>query len=138
MQAGSDKKIMIVDDDPYVRVVVREIFEPEGFEVISAESGYQCLDILADCDFRGVILMDIMMPGMDGWDTIREIIKRGYAKGSVIAMLTAVEEPGELEDWRHITEYVIDYITKPFESDEILKNVSDLMDLVPEYQYVRT
>lgn len=134
MKKGSEKKIMIVDDDPYVRVVVREIFEPEGFEVVSADSGPHCLEILSGSDFRGVILMDIMMPEMDGWDTIREIIRRGYAKGSVIAMLTAVEEPGELEDWRNITEYVIDYITKPFESDEILKNVSDLMDLVPEYQ----
>lgn len=132
MRTGSEKKIMVVDDDPYIRVVVRELFEPEGFEVISAESGRECLEILGGRDFRGVILMDIMMPDMDGWDTIREIIRLGYAKGSVIAMLTAVEEPGELEDWRNITEYVIDYITKPFEGEEILKNVSDLMDLVPE------
>jgi len=61
--------------------------------------------------------MDIMMPDMDGWATVREISRRGFQDGNIISMLTAKHEPDSaLEE---LAEYVIYYIRKPFEPAEL-------------------
>jgi CheY-like chemotaxis protein len=116
------RKVMIVDDDPYVQLTVREILGDAGFEVVSASSGRECLEGL-EKGFKGVILMDIMMPEMDGWDTIRAIIDRGYIEENVIAisMLTAKDVPDQKMEG--LQEYVIEYITKPFEPDKLVASV---------------
>ena len=110
------KRILVVDDDKYVRVTVREIFKAEGIEVLTADSGQACLEKLEQ-GFNGVILMDIMMPGMDGWDTIREIVNQGHSGKSVILMLTAIPAPDSKMEG--LQEHVLGYITKPFEREEI-------------------
>ena len=71
-----DKQIMVVDDDPDVLITIRQIFENEGYEVFTVDSGLDCIKEL-ERGFRGIILMDIMMPFMDGLDTIIEIMKMG-------------------------------------------------------------
>ncbi len=118
------KKVMIVDDDPYILITIREIFEPEGFEVVTASGGRECLEELKK-GFKGVILMDIMMPQMDGWDAIREIVARGYTEGNIIAiaMLTAKDVPDQKMEG--LQEYVIDYITKPFDPKELVATVEE-------------
>ena len=74
-----DKKIMIVDDDPDILISIRKIFEREGYEVFTVDSGMDCIKEL-ERGFKGIVLMDIMMPFMDGWDTIQEITNRGLSK----------------------------------------------------------
>jgi DNA-binding response OmpR family regulator len=120
--ANKKKKLLVVDDDPYIVLAVKELFEPEGFTVHTASSGQECLDELAK-GFKGVILMDIMMPKMDGWDTIRKIVLNGYNKGNIISMFTAKDKIDKNVD--DLKEFVIDYITKPFESDDLIKTVKD-------------
>jgi CheY-like chemotaxis protein len=116
---------MVVDDDTFILEVMEELFEPEGIEVVAAESGDACIAELKK-GFRGVILMDIMMPGKDGWETIAEMVDLGLIEGNVVAMLTARDVPdGELD---HLKEHVIDYITKPFEADEIVAVVKGYLD----------
>ena len=66
----TDKGIMVVDDDEDILFTVRSIFKRYPVHVETAKSGVECLEILSK-GFRGVVLMDIMMPGMDGWDTIK-------------------------------------------------------------------
>ena len=83
-----EKRIMVVDDDPDILISIRRIFENEGFEVLTVDSGMDCIKEL-ERGFKGVILMDIMMPFMDGWDTIEEIKKRGLAENVVINIFTA-------------------------------------------------
>ena len=113
---------MIVDDDPAIREVIHDLFEQEGYNVFKAGSGDECLKILEE-GFRGVILMDIMMPKKNGWDTIRDIVEMNYEQGLVIAMLTGLGEPTEpVED---LQEYVVDYITKPFKSRELVEIVDE-------------
>jgi len=65
------------------------------------------------------------MPGMDGWDTIREIVEQGFYEGNVIVMLTAMDSPDERMEG--LQEYVTDYITKPF-------NTGSLLDSLRYYQ----
>lgn len=113
-------RVMIVDDDAHVRLAVKTVLEEEGLTVCMAESGAACLDHLKN-GFSGLILLDIMMPGMDGWDTIERIIEEDLFHNIVITMLTAKDTPDNrmigLQEW------VIDYITKPFEPADLLKKV---------------
>ena len=117
------RKVMVVDDDPSILVAIREVLELAGFDVTTVDSGIACLEELKK-GFKGVILMDAMMPGMDGWDTIREMVDNKLLEGNIIAMLTAKDVPDKKLD--EIKEYVIDYLTKPFEPNE-------LVDIVGEY-----
>ena len=120
-----EKKIMIVDDDPDILITLRSIFEREGFEVFTVDSGKDCIKEL-ERGFKGVILMDIMMPFMDGWDTIREIIKKGFTEDVVISILTAKGTPDH-EKMRGLESYVYDYIAKPFNVRELVSNVNNMI-----------
>jgi len=116
------RKLMVVDDDPFVLITMRQLFEPEGFEVYTVTSGAECLDELAR-GFKGVILMDVMMPHMDGWTTIREIVSKGYHEGNVISMLTAREEyDPNAED---LKKYIKDYLIKPFDLKPLISTVKN-------------
>ncbi len=119
------RRIMVVDDDTFILEVMEELFEPEGIEVVAAAGGDACIREL-ERGFRGVILMDIMMPEKDGWETIQEMIDRDLMEGNVVAMLTAKDIPDNVLD--HLKEHVIDYITKPFEADEIVAVVKGYLD----------
>lgn len=122
------RRVMVVDDDLFILEVMAELLRPEGIEVVAAESGDACIAHLAN-GFRGVILMDVMMPRMDGWETIQEMIDRDLMEGNIIAMLTAKDIPdAELEC---LKEHIIDYITKPFEPDEIVALVKGYLNYLP-------
>jgi len=122
-----DKQVMVVDDDPSIRPTVEIVLNTKGHSICVVESGEKCLDKLRE-GFRGLILMDVMMPEMDGWDTISAIENEGLHGGNVICMLTAVHDPGpELEK---LTEYVMDYVRKPFTSEELLEAVDEYIEYV--------
>jgi DNA-binding response OmpR family regulator len=114
------KRVLIVDDDPHILLSVRVTLEDAGYTVITADSGEECIKVLRS-GFSGVILLDIMMPDMDGWDTIMAIQSEQLDENILISMLTAKIEPDDkmigLED------YVFDYITKPFDSEILLEKV---------------
>ncbi len=119
------RQVMVVDDDLSILEVMEVLLEPEGVRVVAVESGDACIAEL-ERGFRGVILMDIMMPHKDGWETIAEMIDRGLMAGNIVAMLTAKDIPDvELDS---LKEYVIDYITKPFGADEIVAIVKGYLD----------
>ncbi len=115
-----DSRIMIVDDEDMIREAVEILLETEGMDIVTAAGGEECLRHLKS-GFTGVILMDIMMPGMDGWDTIRKIVEQGLYEGNVIVMLTAMDTPDEKMEG--LQEYVTDYITKPFNADNLLDSL---------------
>ena len=121
------KKVMIVDDDPSILISVREVLELAGFDVLTVDSGSKCIEELKK-GFKGVILMDVMMPGMDGWDTIQEIVNNNLLEGNIVAMLTAKDIPDEKME--EVKEYVIDYITKPFDIDELIATVDEYFDYI--------
>lgn len=115
-----DTRVMIVDDNEYIRESVEILFQTEGIQIMSAASGDECLNQLS-AGFRGILLMDVMMPHMDGWDTIRQIVARGFYEGNIILMLTAKREPDDKMEG--IQTYVTDYVTKPFSPMELLDMV---------------
>ena len=120
-----DKKLMIVDDDPDILIAVRTIFEKEGYEVLTVDSGTDCLKELKR-GFKGIVLMDIMMPFMDGWDTIREIISSGLSEDIVISIVTA-KGTHDHEKMKGLEPHIKDYISKPFDVRELISNVNNMI-----------
>lgn len=109
--------VMVVDDEPRVCQLFEKILHEEGYHVITATSGRQAL-VLAPEAKPQLILLDIVMPDMDGVATLRELRRRGH-RGAVV-MLTA---QGTLQTAREAMMLgAYDYITKPFNL-EFLKSV---------------
>ena len=113
-----DAKLMLVDDEEMIRESVEAFFQSEGVRTLTAASVDECLEHL-EAGFRGVILMDVMMPEMNGWDTIRAIVANDLFEGNIIVMLTALGVPDNKMEG--IQEYVTDYLTKPFNPDELME-----------------
>ncbi|MEM7815922.1 MAG: response regulator [Candidatus Aenigmatarchaeota archaeon] len=115
------KKIMIVDDEESLVELVRAIFGQEGFEVIYAYSGAECLEKLKT-EKPDLILMDMMMPGMSGRETTEKIRKNPKTKDLKIVFLTVARfsEVGK-DSLKGLN--VLDYITKPFDNKDLVKRV---------------
>lgn len=115
------KKIMVVDDEQSLVELVRAIFGQEGFEVISAYSGSECLEKLKK-EKPDLILMDMMMPGMSGRETTERIRADPKTKGLKIVFLTVARfsEVGK-DSLKNLK--VADYITKPFDNKDLVKRV---------------
>lgn len=112
--------VLVVDDDPGVRAALRIALETaadadDAFEVHEAADGRAALDVLADADFDAVVL-DVMMPGMDGLDVLQSI-RGGGDTTTAIVMLTA---RGRESDVTMALRAGADaYLTKPFDLDEL-------------------
>lgn len=120
-------RVMLVDDEECIRETVRELLAVAGIDIVTAAGSHECLQLLRG-GFRGVILMDIMMPGMDGWSTIREIEREGLLQGNIVSMLTSLDIPDDrMEGFQEI---IIDYITKPFEPDYFVAAVKEHLVLL--------
>lgn len=119
-----EKKIMIVDDDPDILIAFRQVFEHEGYEVYTVDSGADCIKEI-ERGFKGVILMDIMMPFMDGWDTIKEIMKKGLGKNVIISIITAKGCTNN-EKINELKSFIFDYIKKPIDVKELICNVKEM------------
>lgn len=121
----NNKRIMVVDDDPDILICMRTIFENEGFEVLTVDSGMDCVREL-ERGFKGVILLDIMMPFMDGWDTISEIKKRKLENDIIISILTA-KGTQDHDKIKGLESFIYDYLTKPFDVKELMCCIKNMM-----------
>ena len=114
-------RILIVDDEINIRKVVREYAEFEGYEVAEAENGMEAVNIAKEKDFD-IIIMDVMMPDLDGFSACREIRK---TKNTPMLMLSA---RGEEYDKIHGFEIGIDdYVVKPFSPKELMMRIDAIV-----------
>jgi len=116
-------KIMLVDDNPDILISLRTIFEAENYEVITVDNGRKCLNELKN-GFKGIIILDIMMPVMDGVDTIKNMVIEGFIQDNIIIVLTVKKFQGE--EFDEIYKYIYDYIQKPFDVDHLLDTVKKI------------
>jgi len=118
--AAEDRCVLVVDDDAVLRRVVRAVLEADGFRVIEAHDGQQGLELAASERPR-VVILDVMMPGLDGVEVCRRL-DHGATK---VLMLTALgdvtTEVASLEAGAR------GYLTKPFSSMELLDRVEELL-----------
>lgn len=112
-------KILVVDDDPHIRELVRVFLTKEGFNVLEASDGKSALTLL-ESEKVDLIILDIMMPNMDGWELCREL-RTYYSDLLPILMLTAKGETGQkVKGFELGTD---DYMVKPFEPAELIARV---------------
>ena len=115
-------KILVVDDESIMRKLIKDFFVKSGYEVIEAENGEAAVDVFLEDKDIALIILDIMMPKMDGWEVCREIRKNSKVP---IIMLTA---KGEDMDKILGLEYgADDYITKPFNILEVKARIKAIM-----------
>jgi len=114
---------MVVDDEPDTVDLIKLVLETEGFEVISAYSGKECLEKLK-IEKPSMILLDLMMPGMDGWEVFHEI-KKEY-EDIPVAILTVSDRDIDKMLGLHVLK-ADDYITKPFGRQELINRVRKLI-----------
>ena len=117
----SGQRILVVDDDADIRGLVRELLERRGFDVTEALDGRQALQEL----YGGrpdLVLLDVGMPGMDGWTTLERIRELSDVP---VVMLTA--RSAELEKTRGLRAGADDYVTKPFGRQELLARIEGLL-----------
>jgi len=112
------KKVLVVDDDVRNLFALTAVFERSNIEVITAESGREALEILNSDKRVDIVLMDIMMPEMDGYETIQIIRKEPKHKNLPIIAVTAKAMIGDRQ--KCIASGASDYITKPVKTDQLL------------------
>ncbi len=118
-------RILVADDDPHIREILHFLLEQEGFEVQTAADGEEAWKVVAGFQ-PDLVLLDVMMPGMDGF-AVLEIIRAGYETARLpVIMLTA---KGDVTDRvQGLRGGANDYIIKPFQQDELLLRVTNLLE----------
>ena len=122
------KNLMIVDDDPDIVYSLQQLFEREGFKVTTADNGRNCL-LELEKGFQGIIILDIMMPIMDGIETIKKMTIDGFIDENTIIVLTAKRIQGE--EFNEIYPYIADFITKPFDITTLIQTVKKIAQKPP-------
>lgn len=118
------KKIMVVDDEPDTVDLIKLVLETEGFEVVAAYSGKECLEKLEE-EKPALVLLDIMMPEMDGWEVMHKI-KEKY-RDLPVAILTVRDQDIDKMLGLHVLK-ADDYITKPFGRKELVERVKKMVE----------
>ena len=111
------RRILVVDDDPNIRGMVKLVLETEGFAVDLAADGYAALRAI-DSREPDCVVLDVMMPGLDG-HAVLDRIRAGSRPALPVVMLTAAA--GDEQAWQAWTQGVDYFLAKPFDADELLR-----------------
>ena len=126
-QTPESTTVLVIDDEAPIRLLCRVNLEAEGMRVLEAADGPSGL-ATARSDVPDVILLDVMMPGLDGWRVAEELLDDEYTRRIPIVFLTA---RAELRDRaRGLDVGGVDYVTKPFNPIELASLVRNVLDRV--------
>lgn len=115
-------KILVVDDEARMRKLVRDFLSIKGYQVIEAQDGEEAIEIfLRDKEIK-LVLLDVMMPRLDGWETLKTI--RQYSKLPIVMLTARGEERDELQGFGL---GVDEYITKPFSPKILVARVEAIL-----------
>lgn len=115
-------KILVVDDEPRMRKLVKDFLTIKGFQVIEAEDGEQAIDIFFEEKDIALILLDVMMPKMDGWEVLKTI--RQYSQIPILMLTARGEEQDELQGFKLGAD---EYISKPFSPKILVARVEAIL-----------
>src|SRR5690349_20226251 len=113
---GGGRRIFFADDDPGMRAIVLMNLEAEGFDVTVVRDGEAALAAI-ETTLPDLIVLDVMMPGRDGYDVLRQLKDDPRTAGVPVVLLTAKAADSDVwEGWKSGADY---YMTKPFDPDEL-------------------
>src|ERR1700690_1055358 len=112
---STKEKILIVDDEPSIRKYLQTLLEVDGFDVSAVSNGKDALEAVRTGDKPDVIILDVLMPEMDGLDTLRELMEQDRSLN--VIMLSCSNEVGTVVEAIRLG--LLDYLTKPFEKPEL-------------------
>lgn len=115
-------KILVVDDESRMRKLVKDFLVKQNYEVLEAGDGSEALDIFFENQDIALIILDVMMPKMDGWQVCREV--RGYSKVPIIMLTARTDERDELQGFQL---GVDEYIAKPFSPKILVARVEAIL-----------
>ena len=126
MQTVNKKaKILLIDDDEIHLEITEEMLK-DVYEIFVAQSGRKAIELLAKGLAPNLILLDVMMPDMNGWETLSRIKAISFLHNSPIAFVTSLQ--GESEESQAKKVGAADFITKPFDRDDIIKRIEALIN----------
>jgi DNA-binding response OmpR family regulator len=115
-------KVLVVDDESRMRKLVKDFLSKQNYDVLEAENGEQAVDIFFESKDIALIILDVMMPKMDGWQVCREI--RQYSKTPIIMLTAKSDEKDELLGFEL---GVDEYISKPFSPKILVARVEAVL-----------
>lgn len=115
-------KILVVDDESRMRKLVRDFLVKAGYDVVEAGDGEEALDIFFRQKDIALLVLDVMMPKMDGWQVCREV--RSYSKVPIIMLTARGDEQDELEGFKL---GVDEYISKPFSPKILVARIEAIL-----------
>lgn len=119
------KKILIVDDEPNIVMTLEYTFKKSNYEVFIARDGQEALDILKT-NYPDVIILDIMMPMVDGFATLEQIRKDANLQHTKVMFLSAKNKESDIE--KGLALGADAYITKPFSIKKVIEKVEELLN----------
>src|SRR3989338_9714442 len=124
MSQAHKRKILIVDDDKNIIETLKTRLETNGYRIVTASNGLEGLD-KANAEKPDLIILNVMMPQLDGIMTTLRLKGMAETKTTPIIIMTGIKERDNMVLARHVG--ASDYITKPFESAELLKKIDKLL-----------
>lgn len=127
------RKILVVDDESRMRKLVKDFLIKSNYDVLEAEDGSQALDIFFEQNDIALIILDVMMPKMDGWQVCKEI--RSYSKVPIIMLTARGDERDELQGFEL---GVDEYISKPFSPKILVARVEAILRRTSQFNVEET
>jgi DNA-binding response OmpR family regulator len=121
---STTKKILVVDDDPYILMSLEFLMKKNGFEVMVARNGTEALDIV-EKQVPDIVLLDIMMPDVDGYAICKHIKSSKKLKEAKVVFMSAKSKETDIRKGYDLGASL--YVTKPFSTRQLLKQVQELI-----------
>lgn len=118
-------RVLVVEDEPENRLFIGLMLRTEGYEVLEAEDGPSALDLLAREEHPELILLDVMMPGLNGWQVFERLRADPRWTQIPVVMLTALAQRSDVE--RAVELGVDGYLTKPFEPADLIHTIEETL-----------
>jgi signal transduction histidine kinase len=125
------KKILVIEDEPSIRNILSDILEDEAYHVLCAEDGFKGIE-LAEANQPDLILCDVMMPGMDGYEVLNQVRSLPHTITTPFIFLTAKADRPDIRQGMYLG--ADDYLSKPFTREELLTSISSRLKKKIEVQ----
>ncbi|RMF88960.1 MAG: response regulator [Methanobacteriota archaeon] len=124
------KKILVVDDEEDIRYILRRLLEEEDYEVVEASGGPQCLELIKR-EKPDLVILDILMPDLNGWEVCRTLKESPSLPKMPVAMLSVL---GDTEDMKTSLDYALadSHLTKPVDFPVLSMTIKELLKKPPK------